>query len=287
MAKITYGILTFNRKKEVLRAIDSAYRQKGLDNYESEIVMVDAASVDGTAKTVAEKYPDVKIIKLPYNIGCPSGRNYIYANSTGDFIINIDDDGYLEDDAAKLIVDTFESDDRIGVVAIKQLFIGTDKDGVAVSDQKSDVSLFRGGLSAFRTSALKEAGYYPDDYFMYCEEDYLTLKFLDKGYRIVCEPDSAMWHPEIGSSRTNKKLEYYKYRNSMQNVIRLYPMSYLLKYLPKRLVAELRTSIMQGCVLQYIKASVEVLCTLPQTLANRNACKKETVKLYFDLRKKK
>ncbi len=280
--KITYAILTFNRKEMVLKAIESVYRQKGVDDYETEIILADAASIDNTVEVVANKYPEVKIIRLPYNIGCPSGRNFIYANSTGDFIINIDDDGYLGDNAVKLIIDTFNMDEKIGVVAIKQLFIGTEKDGIALSTKREDVGLFNGGVSAFRTSALREVGYYPDDYFMFAEESYLALKFLDGGYRIVSEPNGAMWHPKIGSSYKNKQFEYYKFRNGMLNVIRLYPGGYLWTNLLKRLISDLRWSILRGSFLQYLRAVVVVFSILPKTLIIRKPCKKETIKRFLD-----
>jgi GT2 family glycosyltransferase len=280
--KITYAILTFNRKEKVLRAIESVYRQKGVEDYETEIILADAASIDNTVEEVANKYPEVKIIRLPYNIGCPSGRNFIYANSTGDFIINVDDDGYLEDNAIKLIIDTFNMDNKIGVVAIKQLFIGTEKDGIAMSTKREDVGLFNGGLSAFRTSALRRIGYYPDDYFMFAEESYLALRFLDAGYRIVSEPNSAMWHPKIGSSGKNKQLEYYKFRNGMLNVIRLYPGKYMWIHLLRRLISDLRWSILRGSFLQYFRAVVVVFFILPKTLIIRKPCKKETIKRFLD-----
>ena len=283
--KITYAILTFNRKEKVLRAIESAYRQKVVDDYETEIILADAASIDNTVEEVANKYPEVKIIRFPYNLGCPAGRNFIYANSTGDFIINIDDDGYLDDDAVKLIIDAFNMDEKIGVVAFKQMFIGTENDGIVMSSKREDVGLFNGGVSAFRTSALREIGYYPDDYFMFAEESYLSLKFLDSGYRIVSEPNSIMWHPKIGSSYTNKKLEYYKFRNGMFNIIRLYPDSYLWIHLLRRLISDLRWSTLRGSFLQYLKAVVIVFSVLPKTLIIRKACKKETIKQFLVLNK--
>jgi GT2 family glycosyltransferase len=279
--KITYAILTFNRKEQVMRAIESVYNQKGIEDYKTEIILADAASRDNTVGEVSEKYPEIKVIRFPYNIGCPSGRNFIYANATGEFIINIDDDGYLDGNAVKIIIDTFNTDEKIGVVAIKQMFIGEEGNGIALSSKREDVGLFNGGVSAFRTSALREVGYFPDDYFMFGEESYLSLKFLDHGYRIVSEPDSVMWHPKIGTSYKKKKFEYCKFKNGMLTVLRLYPQRYLWTHLLRRLVSDFRWSILHCSFLQYLQAVLTIFFMMPKTLMNRRACKNETIKKFL------
>ncbi|MBI9015956.1 MAG: glycosyltransferase family 2 protein [Phycisphaerae bacterium] len=281
--KITAGILTYNRKDTVAKAIDSVYSQKEIDSYEIEIIVVDAASTDGTAEFIRQKYPDIKLVCLPRNLGCPGGRNHIYANSTGDIIINIDDDGYLEDNAVRLIVDVFEKEDNVGVVAFTQRFVDEPLEQERVpSDSIQDVGLFRGGVSAFGADALKKTGLYPEDFFLYAEETYLSFKFLDAGYRIVAQPDIIMWHPRIGSS-TSKKWAYLRFRNNMLVITRLFPGFLMWKYLARRVLSDFRWGVVQGTFLQYVKAVSYVLISLPYTLSKRNVCKRQAVKKFFEL----
>ncbi len=81
MSKISVGIVTYNRKEKVLKAIKSVVTQNVED---VEIIVLDNNSNDGTGQAIREKYPIVKYIRLLENSGCPTGRNYTFANCTGE-----------------------------------------------------------------------------------------------------------------------------------------------------------------------------------------------------------
>ena len=139
MVMISAGILTYNRKEAVLRAIESVYEQ-GLDGV--EVVVVDSASTEGSAEAIRKRYPKVKVIRLPRNLRCHGGRNHVFANCTGDYIVNIDDDGFLGEGALKLVVEAFDSDPTIGIIAMQQRFIDESESGHTTGDQ--------GGSAFFR-----------------------------------------------------------------------------------------------------------------------------------------
>jgi GT2 family glycosyltransferase len=283
MINITVGILTFNRREAVLKAIESAYEQVGIDEYGMEVVVVDAASTDGTAEAIRSQFPEIKLIRLPKNLGCPAGRNHLYANCTGDIIVNVDDDGYLENDTVAKIIETFEMDEKIAVVAFKQCYIGTNYEGVAYSDEIKDINSFRGGISAFRRDALEKVGYYPYDFFLYAEEFYLGLKFIDAGYRIVSRPDAIMWHPKVGTSGGQRRWDFERFKNRMHVVTRLFPRKYFIIYFPKAILSSFKWSMINRTPLQFLRAVFLVFFTLPKTLVQRKPCKEETMKKYFKM----
>lgn len=104
---VSVAILTYNRRAEVLEAIRSAFDQDlPADQY--EVVVADNNSSDDTVHAIAEKYPQVRLIRLPRNVGCPEGRNFLYANCRGKYIVNVDDDGSLARNSLVSIVDIFE-----------------------------------------------------------------------------------------------------------------------------------------------------------------------------------
>ncbi|GAG23388.1 unnamed protein product, partial [marine sediment metagenome] len=58
---VSIQIVTWNRKKELVRAIESTLNQ----TYPNvEIVVVDNASTDGTAQAIAQQFPQVRLGQL-------------------------------------------------------------------------------------------------------------------------------------------------------------------------------------------------------------------------------
>ena len=263
---VSIGILTHKRPKAVERALESARDQ---DWPNLEIVLVDSASNDGTRELVQARFPEVKYIQLPRNLGCAAGRNHLFANCRGDLILCVDDDGYLGAGAVRTVVEAFATDDRIAVVAMRQCF--TDEQGGRIEGENlspyRDVGCFSGGVCALRREALESVGYYPDDFFLFGEESYLSLKLLDAGYRIVSEPRAIMWHPRIGSSSDNRH-DYYRFRNPLLLATRLYPRPHVPKYLIGRLGSYFYLSIKRRSFGSFLRAAASALIALPTDLRN-------------------
>lgn len=280
MPKVSVGILTHNRSEMVLNAIRSAYDQ-GHDDL--EVVVVDSASTDGTREAILEFFPSAKYIRLPRNLGCAGGRNHLFANCTGEFIVSLDDDGFLGDGAIDQVLKTFGADPKIGIVAMRQRFIDEPENGREIADVGRDVGNFWGGVSAFRRSTLEHIGYYPEDFFLFGEESYLAIRAFNAGYRIVSEPRAVMWHPRVGSS-ASYEWDYYRFRNPMLVVTRLFPGWLLVKYLFLRNASYLLKSFRRGTTLKYLAAAAFVFFTLPKDFRSRDRCSAKAVKAYFSLR---
>jgi glycosyltransferase involved in cell wall biosynthesis len=87
--KFSVVIPTYNRRNEVLRAIDSVFVQT-LPAFET--IVVDDNSTDGTIELIQEKYPTVKLIVNQKNVGGAIARNIGALSSTGDLIAFLDSD---------------------------------------------------------------------------------------------------------------------------------------------------------------------------------------------------
>lgn len=284
MPRITVGILTRNRREALGKAIQSVYAQGYTD---LEVVVVDSDSDDGTSDLVREKFPAARLIRLPRNLGCPGGRNHIYANALGDYIVNLDDDGWLGENALSRIQETFDSDPSIGIVSMRQCFPEQETSHCSedTCEKSVEVGLFYGGVSAFRSSMLKETGLYPEDFFFSKEEEFLSLRTIDAGYKIVFRPDIIMWHPRVGVSGSDGvSWDYYRFRNPLLVVTRLFPGWLLVKYFFLRLGSYFLLSLQRGSFLKYVSAVGMVLWDLPYTLLTRNPCKADSVRKHLKFR---
>jgi GT2 family glycosyltransferase len=275
------GIVTFNRKELVARALSSVLSQA---NDDVEIVVVDNHSTDGTAEYIAATFPSVRLIRLPSNVGCPDGRNHVYENCRGELILNLDDDGWLAQGVFPQLSEIFDSDERIGVVALRQGY-PDEADaaivGHAMSTGVQDVTLFQGGVSAFRRSMLDATGGYPRDFFFFAEETYLSLLALHAGFRIVSAPHIVMWHPRVGTNQRSSAGDYQLFRNGMLVVTRLFPLSMLVWYLPLKIGSSLLAAVRRGSVHHYARALAHVLWTLPGTLLTRSPVGADVVRRHL------
>lgn len=90
--KISINIVTYNRDKYLLKAIDSVLAQDFLD---WELIIVDDGSTDNTYSLVKKyqiKYKQIKYIKNEINLGIVKSRNKALNNSTGKYIAVLDSD---------------------------------------------------------------------------------------------------------------------------------------------------------------------------------------------------
>jgi GT2 family glycosyltransferase len=221
-------ILTWNRRTEVGRSIESAMAQ----TYRSvEVVVVDNGSTDGTSEFLQTQYPHVRVVRLAENVGCPSGRNAGFGHCSGRYIYQLDDDGWLKEDAIEIAVARAESDAAIAVVMSR--IHEVDANGIGRkrpprADTPAFVAHFSGGCSMMRRDALERCGVYPDDFFRQGEESDLALRLFDHGYLCVLEPESVMYHRPSPVGRVPKTFLYYTLRNTNKTALRLWPLPWVI-----------------------------------------------------------
>ena len=91
--KVTIGILSFNSRDTIIRAINGALKQNWSNK---EIIVIDDNSTDNSYKLIKEsKYKDqILVIRNDGNYGPGYSRNKILELAKGDFICFMDDDDY-------------------------------------------------------------------------------------------------------------------------------------------------------------------------------------------------
>ncbi len=282
--EISVAILTRNRRVAVLKAIASVFAD---GRARVEVVVVDAASEDDTVECVQRDYPSVRVVRLHRNVGCPEGRNIAIVNCTAPLVLCLDDDARLTPGVLEGVISVFDADPRIGVVALRQQFTDVPGDRVmSASAGLSNTGDFCGGVAAVRVKALDEAGYYPSDFFLQGEETDLSLRIMDRGYRIVSAPALTALHPYIGGGQVayGSQLDYYTFRNSLLTVARLYPTGLMVKYLALKIGSYAWISWRRSSFKWYLRAVRDFTWLLPASLRSRPRCKGTTIRLHRKLR---
>jgi GT2 family glycosyltransferase len=253
---VSIVIVTWNRVNEVVKCINSALNQ----TYSPiEVLVVDNASTDETLQTIKMLYPQVRIIRLHRNVGCPEGRNIGFSNAKGDILFALDDDGWLEKQAIEKIVGRFNVKPTVGVIQAKIL------DGRKNPIKSCYMYEFSGGASAIKREVIDKAGYYPHDFFRQGEESDLAIRILEAGYDIIYYPDAMMYHKPSKICRQGKnKILRYQIINSTRVAVKYYPLFYLFLFIICKWTLHLFKGIFQG----NLRVFYDVFCLIPAICAS-------------------
>ncbi len=192
----------YNEEVTAIKTIESLLKTQ-YPNF--EIIFIDDGSKDKTFEIVNNTYgnhPKVKVLTKP-NGGKASALNYGIGRAENNFVVCIDADTQLKDDAIYQMM-TYFTDDEIGAVA------GTVKVGNEINlitrwqsieyitaqnmdrrafDLINSITVVPGAIGAFRKSAIEKAGGFTYDTL--AEDCDLTMRILKQGY-IVKNCDDAI-----------------------------------------------------------------------------------------------
>ena len=216
---VTIGILTRNRKDELLVALESCFAQ---EYHPLEILVVDDGSSDDTVREVKRVFPEVRLLSLDGNSGIAMGRNMIFHEAKGEYIVMIDDDAYFTDtDTVSVAVEDLRSDEQLAVVALPFVEFrgaswrdGGNSAGVELLRLGQDLRRFTGCAHAVRKTAVLRVGGYREHLFGWGEEKDLCLRLIDCGLRIAYGRGGPVVHL-ASARRDHRRAEHYAVRNTL------------------------------------------------------------------------
>lgn len=288
---VSIVIVTWNRKEEVLETVQSVYDQ-AYQNY--EIIVVDNGSTDGTVEALHQAYPKVRIIALDQNRGPTGGRNQGIAAARGEIIFLLDSDASLGHDTLTRIVRKFQIGPDIGVIACKVVNAYTTRIGgsgwIYTEKDKADQDLeflsysFCACGTAILKKAFDQAGPFWDSLFIFREEDELSLRVWDAGYKILYYPEAVVYHRESPRMRVaGGERTYFDVRNSLYIYLARYPWWMLVRFVPLKIGISLVGGVRRRCLPQTLRALLDVVRQLPYLWTERQPISDETARLYVTL----
>lgn len=243
---------TYNGKRFLGRHIDSLLAQS---RPLREIVIIDNGSTDETAAFLAERYPQVTVLRLEVNVGAAggwaAGMSYAALKPEHDWIWNFDDDSVAPTDALEKILsgaDTLAEPDEVGILAPLPVHPETGfpyypqilRNGAAAEAPAemvrqpiwfADLVIASGCM--VRRQVVERIGLPLTSFYMDFFDFEYSLRARSAGYRIAVISDCRVAH-EIGNTRSVRLLgkeqiwiqqppwrEYYIARNLIYTAWRL------------------------------------------------------------------
>jgi GT2 family glycosyltransferase len=205
----------------------------------SEVVVVDNASVDGTAEAIAAAYPDVRLDASPKNLGFGPAVNLAARGATSRWLLLVNPDARIDAGSVGRLVDVAKQQPGHGLYGGRFVDIvrQTAEDSVAVLPSVANLVGFATGIGAIgrrlgwrsaprRAAAATEptavdalpgtfvliegdawhaVGGFDERYFMYSEDLDLSLRIAQTGRRPMYVPAASIQHAGGASSSSGSK----------------------------------------------------------------------------------
>ena len=225
--RLSVVFLNYNTRDLTRQALNSVLA--ATEGLAVEIFVVDNASVDGSADMVAEEFPQVKLICNEANVGFAAGNNVALRQVTGEYVLLINTDTIVRQDALRTMVEFLDAHPEAGACGCKIL----DPDGTLQLDsrrgfptplaafckmsglsrffpkhpliahyhmtyldpeQTAEVEVLSGSCMMVRKSAMDQVGLLDEDYFMYGEDIDWCYRFHQAGWKIYYVPTTSIIH---------------------------------------------------------------------------------------------
>jgi GT2 family glycosyltransferase len=119
--RVRLVVLTCNGRANIERCFDHL---EALDwpKDRLELVLVDNGSRDGSPDLVADRHPDVRIIRLPKNLGFPANNLALRDVTSFDYVGLVNDDAFVQPGYLRPLVEALEQDLTLGAASPRMLF---------------------------------------------------------------------------------------------------------------------------------------------------------------------
>ena len=216
--KLSYIIVTHNRREPLLRTLGILRSTTPLPAGQWETWVVDNGSTDGTLEAVRQHFPDVNIIARPTNEGVWS-RSYAFEPARGEHVILLDDDSYPIGDAASRSIAYLQTHPRCAAV------VGL----VVLPDGSFEACAFPAvmlsGAVCIRRSVLLKVGGFRPEFFRKAGEYDLSFRLWNAGYSVERFEDIVYRHDKVATGRSAGFAHRMDLRNNLILVERYLPPS--------------------------------------------------------------
>lgn len=239
---------------------------KSTQNIEVEIIVVDNNSVDETASMVKEKFPSVSLICNHTNVGFSRANNQAISKSKGDFILLLNPDTIVEEDAIEKAIFFMANDNKVGAIGVHMVdgtgrFLDESKRGIPDfltslfkfvglykifprsgflnkyylgnlnKNDRNQVEVLVGAFMLIRRSVLNKVGLLDEQFFMYWEDTDLSMRITKNGYKNYYLGDIKIIHYKGESNKRHTLSFTIGFNKSMISFVKKHFSDHLL-FLP-------------------------------------------------------
>jgi GT2 family glycosyltransferase len=268
---------------------------------DSEVIVVDNGSTDGSVAHLREQWPDARVVELGENLGFSAAVNRGIAAGRGLYVALLNTDIELSPDWLELLVEELDRDPKLGFVTGKvmrhddrgvieqvgQDFYtcgrfeprGLDERDEGQYDERRATPVVTAAAALYRREALDRSGGFDEDYFLYCEDGDVCLRMLLRGFRGLYVPEPKAFHVRGGTVGPSTDLpRFYLVRNGLVSLLKDMPASVLVRSVPKIALyhwGQLLAGFREGYARRVLRGYASFLRMVPATLRKRRSVQRD------------
>ncbi len=231
LPRISIVIVNYNVKEYVASLLISI--QRASHGISTEIFVVDNASTDGSQEFLTARFPDIRYIQNPVNLGFAKANNQAILQVSGTYTLIINPDTLIQENTLSTLLSHMDANPRTAAAGCRLLnpdgsFAPESKRhlptplsalykvlGVSskyyvssmAENEPGPVPVLSGAFMFCRTDVLKSVGGFDERFFMYGEDIDLCYRISKAGYGIDYVPQTAIIHYK-GESTKKDNLDY-------------------------------------------------------------------------------
>ena len=238
---ISVIIVNYNTCELTCKCLDSIFANT--QDVKFEVIVVDNDSQNDDSKQVLSRYPGIRYVQSDTNMGFGMANNLGYQYASGRYVLFLNSDTYLLNDAISAFVNEFDKlPNNVGCIGAQLL----SEDGKpnnsfsnlpslrwyaktvgaiylypfrrrrmssSVADGTLQTSPFEvpyviGADLCVRREVIEKCGLFDPDFFMYYEDSEMQSRYWKAGYKAMIVPTPQIVHLEDASSSTKKPKQY-------------------------------------------------------------------------------
>ena len=262
--KIAVVVLNWNGKSWLEKFLPTLVNH----SKEATVFVADNASTDGSVSFVRDNFPTVKVIVNTKNGGYAKGYNDALKQIDAEYFVLINSDIEVTDRWLSPIISLMDSDKQIASCQPKILdynsktkfeYAGASGGfidnlgypfcrGRIFDDLEQDKGQYNDAVEVFwatgaclfvRSTHFWELGGLDEDFFAHQEEIDLCWRLKNKGYKIMVQPKSVVYHVGGGTLNAGSPFKtHLNFRNNLFMLFKNLPISSLFTTIPMRLVLD-------------------------------------------------
>lgn len=245
--KIAIVILNWNGEKLFRTFLPSVIRNtsgRGI-----EVYVADNGSSDHSTELLKEQFPEVKIVDLKKNYGFAEGYNQALKHVNAEYFVLLNSDVEVTPGWLDPCIRLMEEDKTLAVVQPKILsynqphkfeyagaaggfidifgypfcrgrMLNRTEPDLGQYNQVTPIFWASGACMFIRSEAFRTAGGFDGDFWAHMEEIDLCWRLKNQGYKIACQPESAVFH--LGGGTLPYESPEKVYLNFRNNLFMLY-----------------------------------------------------------------
>ena len=238
--KLSVIIVNYNVKYFLEQCLYSVF--KSLAGIDSEVIVVDNNSVDGSEGMVKSRFPNVKLFVNKENLGFAKANNLALAIAKGEYNLLLNPDTVIEESTFSQCIGFMDSHPEVGALGPKMIngkgqFLPESKRGLPTpkvafykifglarlfpksqrygryylghtsNNDIQEVEVLTGAFMFIRRNALEQIGFFDEEFFMYGEDIDLSYRLIKAGFKNIYFPQTTIIHYK-GESTKKGSLNY-------------------------------------------------------------------------------